>query len=236
MKTLVVLLISSLSLTALAAEKINLKKDFDSLGGNAEIVGRAQALDPDNKVKIVQNRAVDRHNRFELGVNYGLVSGGDTYMRTQNLGGNLDFHFTPKWSVGVRYYKSYSSLTPEGRDIYDDANRQFQAGHKYNVPAIDYPIDTGLLVVNWYPIYGKLNLFDLGIAHFDIYTLLGYGKMFLDSGSTDTYAAGGGVGFWWTQNIASRLEIRYQPYTDLLQGEHRHQDSVVFTASLGVLL
>ncbi|MDZ4677974.1 MAG: outer membrane beta-barrel domain-containing protein [Oligoflexia bacterium] len=236
MKALVVLIIGVLSLNSQAAEKINLKKDFDSLGGNAEIVGRAQALDPENQVKIVQNRTVDRNNRFELGVNYSMVSGGDTYMRTQNLGGNLDFHLTPSWSVGARYYKAYSSLTAEGQNIYDDANRRYSQGYKYNIPPIDYPIETGLLVVNWYPIYGKLNLFNLGVAHFDIYTLIGYGKMFLDSGSSDTYTAGGGVGFWWTQNIASRLEVRYQPYTDLLQGEKRHQDSVVFTASVGVLL
>jgi len=53
-------------------------------------------------VRIVQNRAVDRNLRLEIGANYGLVSGGDVYYRTQNLGANLDFHITPHWSIGAR--------------------------------------------------------------------------------------------------------------------------------------
>ena len=106
----------------------------------------------------------------------------------------------------------------------------------YTVPALDYPIDTGLAVVNWYPIYGKMNLMDLGISHFDVYAQLGYGKTSLLSGITDTYSVGGGVGLWWTQWLASRLEARYQTYQDQVLTGPRQENIVVFTASLGFML
>lgn len=221
--------------------KVDLSKDFASLGDNQAIAEKAKQMDPNNKVSIVQNRMVDLNSRFELGINYGLVAGGDTNYRTQNLGANLDFHINPKWSVGLRYYRSYNNLTSEGEEYYQNARARGAAGG-WETPALDYPIDTGLFVVNWYPIYGKFNFFDLGIAHFDIYTLAGYGKTLLDSGLSDTYTAGGGFGLWATQNIASRFEVRYQTYQDqaisraTFTKDTRQLDMVIFMASVGILL
>ena len=77
-------------------------------------------MDPHNEVSIVQNRAVDRNMRLELGVNYGLVGGGEAYYQTQNLGANLDFHINPHWSVGARYYHSFNSLTSEGQAVFNN--------------------------------------------------------------------------------------------------------------------
>jgi len=106
-------------------------------------------------------------------------------------------------------------LTPEGQTVFDTAERRkanpWDLG--YSVPAMDYPIDTGLAVVNCPHLrqdesHGSWN------HPLDIYAQLGYGKTNLSSGLTDTYSAGGGVGLWWSQWVASRLEARYQTYQD----------------------
>ncbi|MCM2282080.1 MAG: hypothetical protein NDI61_09565, partial [Bdellovibrionaceae bacterium] len=90
LRTLILLAIAVLP--AAARAEIDLSKDFDSLGGNEKLYKRAKALDPKNKVSIVQKRVVDRERRLELGVNYGLNAGGDAYLSTQSFGGNVDFH------------------------------------------------------------------------------------------------------------------------------------------------
>ena len=90
---------------------INMETQMDSLGSNQDIIDKARALQPNNSMRIVQKRAVDRDLRLELGLNYGYVAGGDTYIQTQNLGASLDFHFTPRWSLGVRYTDNRNEFT-----------------------------------------------------------------------------------------------------------------------------
>jgi len=217
-------------------QKIDMKKDFSTLGDNDAVEQRAKALDPKNKYKVVQGRAVDMNMRLEMGVNYGLTSGGDPYYSTQTLGANLDFHINPNWSVGGRYYHSYNALNSEGQAAF----QSFANGFNNNVPAIDYPSDTTLGVINWYPIYGKLDLFGQ-VTHFDIYFLGGYGVTNLSSGPAGTVAAGGGFGFWFTQHITARIEARYQeyndhPYFDLPQSYTRQINEVVYMGSIGFML
>ena len=57
-----------------------------------------------------------------------------------------------------------------------------------------------------------MNLYDLGVTHFDIYAVLGGGQVFLNSGNAPTYTAGGGIGFWFSQHLSTRAELRYQGY------------------------
>jgi outer membrane immunogenic protein len=219
------------------ADEIDLSKDFDSLGGNEMLLKKAKALDPKNRVSIVQKRVVDRRLRLEIGANYGGVVGGDSYMQTQTLGGNLDFHITPRWSIGGRYYNHFNSLTNEGRQVFDNARTaRTNFGTDYQLPSIDYPLQSALGVVSFYPIYGKTNLFDLSVVQFDIYMLAGYGQVKLNSGWTDTMTAGGGFGFWLTQYLASRLEGRWQTYEDSSYAGSRRLDIGVMTVSLGLLL
>jgi len=240
MKTLVLALsLTSLLLSGTAKadyKKIDLKKDFSSLGDNDAVEQRAKALDPNNKYKVVQGRAVDMNMRLELGINYGLESGGDPYYSTQTLGANLDFHINPNWSVGGRYYHSYNALNSEGQSAF----QSFQNGWSNNSPAIDYPSDTTLGVLSWYPIYGKLDLFG-AVTHFDVYFLGGYGVTDLSSGPAGTIAAGGGFGFWFSQHFTARLEARYQeyndhPYHDVPGSYTRQINQVQYMGSLGFML
>ena len=95
-------------------------------------------------------------------------------------------------------------------------------------------------VLNWYPIYGKVNLFDLTVAHFDVYILGGAGQINLSSGTAPLYSAGGGMGIWWNQHLTTRLEARWQGYRDsIFDGEKNLQRDInqtLLTVNVGLLL
>ncbi len=226
-------LLIGLLASSIQASAQNVQDDLNSLGGNKDLIKKAKQMNPNNKVRIVQKREVDRNLRFEVGGSFGVVAGGDPYVNTDNLGFNLDFHITPRWSIGARYYQSSNALSREGKRLADEAQKNPDS----NVfDSTDYAKDTYMGVINWYPIYGKLNLFDLTVAQFDIYALAGYGQIQLASGSTDTITAGGGVGIWLSQHFSTRLEARYQSYSDQPISGSRPLDLTVLSMSIGLLL
>ena len=69
-----------------------------------------------------------------------------------------------------------------------------------------------MAIANVYPLYGKLNLFDMGVAHFDLYGLAGLGVVQLKSGNAATVSLGAGAGLWLSRNWDTRVELRWQRY------------------------
>lgn len=230
-------LFALLAITTAAPAFASVSNDLESLGTNAESVRRANKLESRSKIAIVQNRSVDRHWRLEVGTNYGAVAAGDSYLSTQNLSFDADLHISPKFSLGVRYAKAFNELTPEGKSQFETARTMKNNGQlDYRIPDIDYPESSVLGVVNWYMLYGKINFFDVSVIQFDIYSLAGAGTMQLSSGSTPTYTAGAGIGFWLTNHITSRIEARYQTYQDQVYTGSRNLNLFVANLGLGVLL
>ena len=232
----IVLLTPTLSLAQVG--KKDLKNEFSTLGDNRDVVERVKNMDTHQKVRVVQNRLVDRNNRIELAGNYAFNGGGDSYVKTQNVGALLEYHINPRWSLGVQYQKSYNTLTPEGENRLEAAlvDQTANKGSTMKYPAVDYPLETQLATISYYPIYGKMNLFDTGIAQFDVYVQLGYGKMNLFSGTSDVTSVGMGSGVWLTQRITTRIEGRYQQYEDLLKSDRRKQSNFQAVASIGILV
>lgn len=217
---------------AFAQKKSSMLKDLDSLGSNKAIAERAKAIEGRNRVRVVQNRTVDRTLRLEVALSYDTAAGGDSYVNSNNTGIMADFHFTPRFSIGARYYDTRNELTNEGK-------RQFENFRNGNgtQPDIDYARSSTFGVITFYPLYGKLNFFDIGVTQFDLYVMGGYGQIKLASGPAPTWMAGGGVGIWWSQHITSRLEARYQSYEDkLMNGTTRDQSVTAFSAAIGFLL
>lgn len=239
MKSLSLILVSLFAFNAWSSEDLSAK--MNALGANKDLMRKAKAIDPENRVRVVQNREVDRHMRLELGVNYGMAAGGDSYVNSNLLGGQLDFHLTPRWSVGARYYNVSNTLTPEGKEVFDDAEARAERGDtSFRRPAVDYAKDMWLAVANWYPVYGKMNLFDAAISQFDVYVLGGAGQINLSSGTAPVYTAGGGVGIWFTQHFATRLEARWQGYKDRvfdgLDTQSRDINQTLLTATVSFIL
>lgn len=214
----------------------DLDRDFRSLGGNKDILERARMLDPNNRVRIVQNRLVDRTLRLEVGADAGVVSGGDTYIDTTNFGVRADLHLTPRWSVGGRIYQSFNELTAQGKAEAKAIKQAEASGNYSEVIDIDYPVRTVMGTLAWYPIYGKLNLFDAGISQFDVYGFVGAGSITTKSGDHPTFGLGAGVGVWLTNHLSTRFEARYQNYTDENYTGKRNLDIMVVNASIGFIL
>ena len=235
--TLVLLLVS---VTAFAADdKKEPVADFDSLGGNTILLDRAKALEPEKNVSIVQSRVVDRRHRVEIAPEFAGTFGGDPYSRTKTVGLNLNYHFTPKFSVGVKYNYAFNSLTTEGEAMVDKAYADFLANPENPdspYPEIDYMKDEFLGLLSWYPFYGKLKLTEHNILHFDMYALGGGGQARLLSGPSTTYTAGGGIGFWVTQHLTTRLEMRWQNYTAKYLSGEKNLDLTIGSVQMGWLL
>ena len=199
----ILVLISMVSLLWVPAQA-GILKDFDSLGGNDVLIDRAQKLQPNKNVTVVQQRTVDRKWRNEFSIGYNNVIGGDAYLNTQMLNLNYHLHINPYWAVGVSYFSAYNQLSKEGQYLISVDNL---------VPDIDEPKDGYELVGNFSPVYGKINLFDMGVLQFDMYALGSFGNIKLKSGETTTYSVGAGLGLWISQYLSSRLEIRQRYYT-----------------------
>lgn len=241
MKNLFTILLTSLltASTAFAASKrIDVSKDMDNLGGDDALIKMAQNIDGDTRARIVQKRAVDRYTRFEIGINYGGAAGGDPYLKTSNMGAQLDFHFTPRWSLGVRYYDYGNDLTPEGKRVFDDARQNYQtkSAGGFVFPDIDPANRSYMAIINWYPIYGKTSLFETRVTQFDLYFLAGGGQMELSSGKTPVYTGGAGMGWWISNHFSMRGEIRYQRHQDKLITGAREINTVVGTVGIGLLI
>ena len=215
-----------------SAAHADIMKDFDTLGGNDVLLEKARALNPDAQVRIVQDRGVSRRSRLEVAPEIGFVLGGDSYNRTQNVGANLTWHFVPEWSLGLRYAYSFNSLRPEGEYLLSDTSVEGKA----KIPDIDWPKQQALAIINWYPVYGKMNLYDLGVVHFDIYALAGGGTIELKSGQTPTYTAGGGIGMWFSQHLSTRFELRWQGYNAKRFKGEEAMNTTVGSVQIGYML
>lgn len=202
-------------------------KDFDSLGGNDVLIDRAKSLSPNKNVSIVQNRVVDKRWRHELSTGYANVVGGDSFLNTQTLSLDYHLHITPRWTAGVSYFSMFNKLSKEGRYLIDQNSL---------VPDVDQPQDGYELLMNYAPIYGKMNMFGLGIVQFDAYGILSYGTMNLNSGQTSTYTWGTGVGLWISQHLTARLELRQRFYQSQRFGGPNDTNTTNVGLSFGYLL
>lgn len=217
----------------------NTDEQFDSLGGNKIFLEKAKALEPEKKVSIVQNRTVSLQNRVEIAPEFSGTFGGDTYTRTKSLGLNVFYHFNPRWAVGIKYNTSFNTLTPEGESLVDQAYAEHQkdpANPTIGFPKMDYQKSEAMALFNWSPIYGKMNLMDKSVAHFDFYLIGGYGQVELYSGPTPTMTAGGGLGFWISKHFSTRVEMRYQNHTAKYFENEKKMDLAVASVQLGWLL
>ncbi|MCC6138133.1 MAG: outer membrane beta-barrel domain-containing protein [Bdellovibrionaceae bacterium] len=229
MKTLIsILAVLVLSISASA----DVMQDFDGLGDNKELFDKAKALHPDMNVTVVQKRVVDRRNRFEIAPEVSSYFGGDSYVDTYGYGLNAHFHITPRWSIGARYTYFTNKLNKEGKSLITDVDGNGQG----IIPDVDYLKQNLMGVVNFYPIYGKMNMFGLGIAHFDVYASLGAGTVDLRSGSSAIYSGGGGVGFWWSQHFSTRFEVRYQTYKAQRFTGEEDMENTIIGLQMGYLL
>ncbi len=216
----------------------DIMEDFDSLGGNDVLLDKAKALNPDAEIRVVQDRIVPRRWRHEFNLGYSNFIGGDSLLNTQSVNFDYHIHITPRWSIGAKYFKTYNGLSSEGEALVGNGG-QLKDRIKDDetiIPELDQPSQGYMGVLSWYPMYGKINMANLGILHFDAYFSLGYGMMDLESGQSDSYSIGGGLGFWISQHLTSRIEIRQQFYDTVRFTGKQNMNMTIATFSMGYML
>ena len=194
---------------------LDLLKDFDSLGGNAVLLKKLKGHPQNNAIQIVQKRMTDRTHRWEFSSDYLYTSRGNSYLNSTSTGLSVAYHLNPRWSFGAKYYHFFNELTQEGRGLLTEAQKVKKINPNIQtalIPELNWPKDSVLASLSYYPIYGKVNLFNQGVVHFDIYGTLGAGQITLRQGDSTTYFTGVGIGFWLSQHLTSRLEYNYQAY------------------------
>ena len=189
-------------------------RDLKALGGNDVLFKKAKILTPEKKITIVQSRITDRTLRHEFNFEASHVLGGDALLNTGRFGLNYQFHIMPYLSVSLKGHISFNSLSSEGDAFVQRALTVYNSFDQLEplIPDIDYEKYGSYLVVNWYPIYGKFNLYDLGIGHYDMYLLAGGGGVWLRRSTAMSVLFGGGVGFWLANKFSLRLETKYETY------------------------
>lgn len=214
-------ILTSLFLAFGISASADVMEDFSTLGGNDVLLERAQRLNPEQTIEIVQDRVVNRRNRSEIALDASAHVGGDAYTSTQGLGLMYQYHFSPRFSLGVKGAYYFNSLRDEGRYVIDKAlEAEAAASDKTKeelkslglIPELDWPKYSYYLVGNYYPIYGKMNIFNAAIAQYDVYALAGVGQVELRHGPSPAYTAGMGFGLWMSQHLASRLEVRWETW------------------------
>lgn len=212
--------------TAAAAQETGVVSEFDRIGGNSELMEKIRNIEPEKNIGIVQNRMVDRFRRIEIAPELMTALGGDSYLNTAGYGIVGQFHFNPSFSFGARYSKMSNALTTEGKNLISNNM----------VPDVDYPLSQTMAIASFYPVYGKINLFDRAVTHFDIYGTAGYGSIQLESGAKPTWVAGAGVGFWFSQHMSTRFELLYQSYEAERKLGKQDMNVTVGNVQIGYLL
>ncbi len=233
------LFISLVILASALSANADVEKDFDGLGGNKILLDKAKAINPGTEISVVQDRTVSRRNRWELAPEYSGSFGGDAYVKTINAGLNVHYHLNPHWSFGVKYNHSFNKLTSEGEAVIGRALEDYKnnsANPTANVPEINYQKEEKMVFTNWYPVYGKMNLLDLGVAQFDAYGLAGLGSVTLRTGDVSSYSLGGGLGIWWSKKFSTRAEMRYQTYKAPFFDGDKSMDLALASVQMGWML
>ena len=215
----------------------DVKKDIETLGGSSTFLNIVKSLSPNERVSAVQNRTVDRIFRNELSVGASQVTGGNAYLETQNFELSYAFHINPHWSVGLKYMRAGNKLSQEGKSIIEEGLELSETDPNLAfIPDVDFPLNSYIGVVNWYPIYGKINLYNIGITQFDMYLNMELGQMELSNGPSPIYGLGLGAGFWFSQHLTARIEARYQTYTAQYLSKKQSKNVALFGFSLGFML
>ncbi|PWU19111.1 MAG: hypothetical protein C5B49_06230, partial [Bdellovibrio sp.] len=198
-------LLGSLCLLHAPAGFAGTTESLDSLGTQEQLLDKAHAPVPANTYRVIQKRVIDRDGRLEFDFSGAGMSGGDSYYTTKSLGLQAEYHFSYRWSVGVRHDWFFNDLSPEGQRRFDEAYTAYQAGNMgVSRPDLDWPLSKDIATISFYPLYGKMSWFESTVSYFDVYLLAGGGMMNLSRGQSGLGTAGMGVGMWWTQHLTSR--------------------------------
>ena len=179
------------------------------------------------KLYSIQNRNAPLKNRFEILVGFGENFTADSFLSSEQAGGELQYHLTDDWSVALAYHQVFNKFK-------DSADRLLET--EGLLPDVDFARSRMEARVQYNLFYGKFRFTKDSVLYFDQYVSLGYAQNELGSGSSPGPVIDGGFAFWVSDWGSVHLGVKDYYYQEKarLSGGSRH--NIHAYAQVGYLL
>jgi outer membrane beta-barrel protein len=171
----------------------------------------------DPSVTVIQNRLYTKSYKLNIGGFYNTVI-HDPFLDTTGFGANVGFSISEYFIIEGIYLKFCSQSS---KSAVRSVKEQIDSNVVVNVNPFSQLIG-GQLLTNI--IYGKLSLLSSVILYFDLYLVIGAGKLQTKQTSqVDTSMVQQDIFTWWigigqqifiTKYLALRIDYRFLPYTE----------------------
>jgi outer membrane beta-barrel protein len=174
---------------------------------------------PADRIKAVPRKGLLKRHRLEL-TPAAAVSVNDPYYLHANVGGSAVYYPRDSFGVGVgaEYFYAhvgYASLTDVRRAL-------TSVPPQFTPPSLLLHVD-----LYWVPLYGKVSLYDSGIAQFDVYGSVGAGMAKAFSGNSALEVnIGIGQHYVVAPWLSLRLELRDHLFIDTFVSNNQTGSSV----------
>ncbi len=151
-----------------------------------------------SRAQIIQNRLYSVAHKFEFGL-LGSYVATDPFLSVKSYGFSLGYHLNETWAINGIYWKD--SVSPS------QALNVFQSSNGFTVNTVN-PVSFYGGEIQFSPIYGKLNVLDMSIVHFDLHLSAGAGERKTDSGTYLAFMAGIGQQIFLTSWLTLGVDFR----------------------------
>lgn len=187
-------------------------------------------------VAVLQNRYFLKAWRPEVGLLLGTIT-NEAYTDTKIHGLRLGV-FVNEW-VGVesQFIRTTVKDSADRKALNQKTYRDVNDQNKYvSADAEVNPIHSIQdFVAIAAPLYGKVNILDLGIVYVDIYGAAGFSRVETDQGAKTAIAIGGGQRFYFAQRWSARLDFRDRTYIETRGGSSTRRNAWTVDLGLSVL-
>lgn len=177
-------------------------------------------------VSILQSRYFLKAWRPEVGLLMGSVL-NEAFTKTKTRGLRVGV-FLNEW-VGLesQYILTTVRNSPDRKALNQKKYRDYNDQSKFvTADAEVNPISSFQdFVLIGAPLYGKVNVLDLGIVYVDIYASLGFSRVGTEQGTKNALAIGAGQRFYFAERWSGRLDFRNRSYSETRGGAPSQHNS-----------
>lgn len=158
----------------------------------------------ESELGVVQNRTYSKENKFEFGLNGGILS-SDPFLTVRSTGFSFGYHFSEYLSARFIGWKSFAT----GSSALTTFQEVMHAETNYNKPQAYYGGEGSFAFI-----YGKLSLVGKAIIYYDMHLATGLGMTRTESGTYFTPSFGLGQKIFLNQNFSIRADYRAMIYRE----------------------
>jgi outer membrane beta-barrel protein len=161
------------------------------------------------KVRSVLNRNVQTEKRFELGGGLGMAL-NEPFYNPINFNGQLTYHMTDQHAINVNATFFMTGLNEYGKQL--QRGEGLQANTEFDASKAPIPKWMGFGNYQFTAYYGKLSLSKQAVMNLSLFGIAGLGVVQTGGISNIAMNAGFGQNFYFTPQLAARLDFRLLMY------------------------